>query len=167
VSGGELRSGAGNANNRECGVMSSSALLGDSVTLESKVTIAATGPSDSDPMVCAVSSDFTTTATQSSASVGWVCDDESPSHSLYYASSTVAFSSTNIRGTTSVVAVNLQGGQVQACLSLDGTCSTFQARGSGRDRIFVGAMAFGGIPWSYDWVRVRRFAPTALTGTWK
>jgi hypothetical protein len=63
--------------------------------------------------------------------------------------------------------VNLQGGQVQACQTLDGACSTFQTRGSGRDRIFLGSTAFGGIPWSYDWVRVRRYAPLALTGAWK
>lgn len=168
VSGGELRSGAQNANNRECGLMSSSALLSESVTLETRITIAATGTSDADPIVAAVSSDFTTTATQNNAAVGWVCDDEGPTHSLYYGTGqTTSFSSTNIRGTTSVVAVQLHGGQVRACLTLDGTCSTFQARGTGRDRIFVGSTAFGGIPWSYDWVRVRRYAPSALTGTWQ
>ena len=168
VSGGELRSGPANTNNRECGLMSSSAVLSDSVTLETRATIAATGTSDADPMVAAVSSDFTTTTTQNNSAVGWVCDDEGPSHSLYYGTgSTVAFSTTNIRGQSFNVLVNLQGGLVQACLTLDGACSTFQTRGSGRDRIFLGSTAFGGIPWSYDWVRVRRYAPSALTGAWK
>ncbi len=168
VSNGELRSGSANSNNGECGLMSSSALLSDSLTLEARLSVALSGPSDSDPIVAAVSSDYTTTATHNNSAVGWVCDDEGPSHSVYYGvGQASAFSTANIRGATFSVRVNLHAGQVQACLSVDGSCSSFQSRGTGRDRIFVGSTAFGGIPWSYDWVRVRRYASTALTGAWQ
>ena len=170
VSGGWLNSSPEKGSNSHCGVLAKSFSVEDDMRYSARVKIGSGGGSDCDPGVLLTGSEMTgqdNTWVQTH-SAGWASDDENPlQYMMHYSTQMETFASSGIRGKTFLVHVTVSGGKVRTCQSLDGKCSAEYSYNATYPRPFAGALWYQSIPWSYDWLLVRKYASPAPTAIWQ
>jgi hypothetical protein len=170
VSGGWLNSSAEKGSNSHCGVLAKSFAVADNMRFTARVKIGNSGGSDCDPGVLLTSSEFPQqdNAWIQTHSAGWASDDESNvQYMIHYSTSMETMANSGIRGQTFLVHVTVSGGKVRNCQSLGDKCSAEYTYNSNYPYPFVGALWYQSIPWSYDWIHVRKFANPAPTTAWQ
>ena len=168
IEAGWVRSNGEKGGNTECGVASKTYTLSNGAMVETRLKLATGGGSDCDPMVASVKSDFNTYADITSYTGGWLADDEGPTEYLkpFSPNEYDTFSTAAIRGQTFIVKLSILANVMKVCQTVDNKCSGTRPWNASYNTLFIGAGWHGGIPFFYDWVRVRRYAEPEPTYEW-
>ncbi len=169
VSNGWLVSSNEKGSNSHCGVLAKSFEIGDDMRFTTRLKLGSGGGSDCDPGVILtgnlIGQDNTWVQTHAA---GWVSDDETPQqYMLHYSTDMETIGTVGIRGQTFLVHVTVSDGKVRACQSIGDKCSSWFNYNPAYARPFVGALWYQSIPWSYDWVQVRKLATPEPTTAWQ
>ena len=171
VEAGQLRSTEDTGQNQVCGVRSKVFGATDNSAVEVRVSVGTDGGQDCDPNLLLADPSYANNQQAAALKAGWIADDESANNVSFltpYGDPAVYFSDKNLRGTTFTASVEVLGGQLRACLTdLGPECSPYVPWQSDKNRIITGAHAYQGIPWSNDWVRVRKLAAAPPTSSFQ
>lgn len=168
---GQLRSTGDTGQNQVCGVRSKVFGAVDNSAVEVRVSVGTDDGSDCDPNLLLADATYANNQQSSDLMAGWIADDESVSNVSFlrpYGDPAVYFSDKSLRGTTFTASVEIVGGQLRTCVTDgDPECSPYIPWQSDKSRITTGAHAYQGIPWSNDWVQVRKLAPASPTSSFQ